>query len=229
MSVQMVVFDIAGTTMKDTGAIAIAFQNAMKKFGYEVPVAEINPLMGYKKPQAIRVILEKKETDHSILSEALINEIHDQFLHEMIQYYKTADDLDALPYAEETFQKFHDAGIKVILDTGFSHDITAIIMERLGWLQNGLVDMTVSSDEVAAGRPAPYMIQKAMEAFGIQDPKSVIKLGDTEVDVNEGKNADCLLSIAMTTGAFSRAELEPYKPDYILDDLSQLFPIIENL
>ncbi|WP_447640382.1 MULTISPECIES: HAD-IA family hydrolase [Chitinophagaceae] len=230
MAVKMVVFDIAGTTMRDTGAIAIAFQKAMAAFDVHIPIEEINPLMGYKKPQAIKIMLEtKQESRTKVISDDLVDKIHNCFLEEMIQYYTTASDIEPLPHVEDVFETLQRNGIKVVLDTGFSHDITAVIMDRLGWLKDGLVDMTVSSDEVAAGRPQPYMIQKAMKHFGIEDPKTVIKIGDTEVDVNEGKNAQCLLSIGVATGAFSRAELEPYEPDHILNDLSELIPIIESI
>lgn len=99
-------------------------------------------------------------------------------------------------------------------------------MERLQWLQQGLVDDYIASDEVEEGRPGPYMIQTLMKRAGLNDPKQVIKIGDTEVDVNEGRNADCALVIAVTTGAFSKEQLEPYSPDYIIDDLSELPALI---
>ena len=230
MSVKLIVFDIAGTTVQDTGAIAIAFQNAMSAYDYNIPIEEINPLMGYKKPQAIQMMLEKHTSQANIakVTDSFVDEIHSRFLKEMIEYYKNTNELEPLPHAEELFQELHKRNIKVALDTGFSHDITAVIVDRLEWVKNGLVDFTVSSDEVKAGRPHPYMIQKAMEKFSIHNSKEVIKLGDTEVDINEGKNANCLLSIAMTTGAFTRTELEPYSPDFILDDLFELLPIIEK-
>ena len=65
-----------------------------------------------------------------------------------------------------------------------------------------------------------------MAAAGIDDPKQVIKIGDTEVDVNEGKNAGCLYAIGITTGAFTREALEPYDPDFIIDDLAELISIL---
>ena len=40
--VELVVFDIAGTTVTDKGEIAAAFQSALHEFGYDVPVSKIN-------------------------------------------------------------------------------------------------------------------------------------------------------------------------------------------
>ena len=227
-NIKLVVFDIAGTTVKDHGEIAIAFKTAMKEKGYEVPVEKINPLMGYKKPEAIKMMLDEYEADTAKVTDDYINDIHERFIELMVEYYKTTDQLQALPHAEDVFAYLKQRGIKIGLDTGFSNHITDIIIERLGWLKSGIIDYVVSSNQVAAGRPQPFMIQKMMQATGIDDSKQVVKLGDTEVDINEGKNAGCLYSIAVTTGAFTREALMPYNPDFIIDDLNELVQILEQ-
>jgi phosphoglycolate phosphatase-like HAD superfamily hydrolase len=89
-----------------------------------------------------------------------------------------------------------------------------------------LIDDYIASDEVKAGRPQPFMIQTLMKRAGITDAREVIKIGDTEVDVNEGRNAGCSLVIAVTTGAFTKEQLSAYHPDHIIDDLSQLPALI---
>jgi phosphonatase-like hydrolase len=226
-SIKLVVFDIAGTTVKDNGEIALAFQSAMNEKRYSIPVEKINPLMGYKKPEAIRMMLNEYETDKSIINEGYINNIHSRFLQIMIDYYTNTSDLQALPHAEEVFKKLKENGIKVGLDTGFSSDITNVIMQRIGWLKDGKIDYVVSSDEVPSGRPQPFMIRKMMQSAGIEDAKQVVKIGDTEVDINEGKNAGCLYAVAITTGAFTRQQLTPYEPSFIIDDLRELLTILE--
>lgn len=226
--IKLVVFDIAGTTVKDNGEIATAFHDAMKEKGYDIPHEKIYPLMGYKKPEAIRMMLEEYESDVAGITAEYINYIHDRFIELMVQYYTNTDQLQSLPHAEEIFTWLKERNIKIGLDTGFSTHITNVIIERLGWLKNGKIDYVVCSNEVPAGRPQPYMIQKMMRAAGIEDARQVIKIGDTEVDVNEGKNAGCLYSIGITTGAFTREALIPYYPDFIIDDLEELKEIIEK-
>jgi phosphoglycolate phosphatase-like HAD superfamily hydrolase len=34
--------------------------------------------------------------------------------------------------------------------------------------------------------------------------------------------------VSVTTGAYTRAQLEQYRPDHIIDSLEELIPIIEN-
>ena len=62
-----------------------------------------------------------------------------------------------------------------------------------------------------------------MKRTNVTDSKKVIKIGDTEVDIKEGRNAECLLTIAVTTGkSYTKEQLELYKPDYIIDSLQEL-------
>lgn len=223
----MVVFDIAGTTVADDGAIALAFQRAMQEWGYFIPLHQINPLMGYKKPEAIRIMLAEYETNEDRITPKLVERIHERFMAHMLAHYRFAP-VEPLPHAEALFASLKAAGIRVALDTGFSRNIANLIMDRLGWLRNGLVDDLVASDEVPGGRPFPFMIRTLMERAGISRATEVVKVGDTEVDVHEGINAGCLYSIAVTTGAFSREELVPHHPSFIIDDLSELMPLLEN-
>lgn len=229
LPIKLVVFDLAGTTVKDGGEIAIYFEKAMHAFGYHIPHEDIYPLMGYKKPEAIRMMLEKYEPEAGRIKRSLIKEIHDLFEENMIEFYRTTDDLKPLPFAEEIFIWLKERDVRIGFDTGFSKAIADTIMERLGWIESGMADWMVASDEVPAGRPYPFMIERMMQWSGITDSKQVVKIGDTEVDVMEGKNAGCLLSVAVTTGAFTREELLPYKPDHIIDTLEEFIPILSQL
>jgi phosphoglycolate phosphatase-like HAD superfamily hydrolase len=46
--------------------------------------------------------------------------------------------------------------------------------------------------------------------------------------VEEGRNAGCGVVAAVTTGAYTREELEECQPDHIIDDLKELMPIVEQ-
>jgi len=227
-TIQLVVFDIAGTTVKDNGEITKAFQTALQEHGYDIPTEKVSLLMGYKKPEAIKMMLEEYEDDVAMITPAYINTIHERFLKLMIDYYETAEQLEPLPHAEEMFTWLKEHGVKIGLDTGFSSDITNVIINRLGWLKDGKIDAVVSSNEVQSGRPQPFMIQKIMQLCGLTDAGAVVKIGDTEVDVNEGKNAGCMYAIGITTGAFTREQLEPYEPSFIIDSLEELKAIFQK-
>ncbi|MBU2269438.1 MAG: HAD hydrolase-like protein, partial [Bacteroidetes bacterium] len=72
----------------------------------------------------------------------------------------------------------------------------------------------------------PYMIEKMMAELSIEKGSGIAKVGDTEVDVQEGFNAGCKYVIGITTGAYTRAELEKAKPTHIVDSFKEILPII---
>ncbi|SEJ29435.1 phosphonatase-like hydrolase [Dyadobacter koreensis] len=224
MSIELVVFDMAGTTVKDKNAVGLAFQNAMNAYGYAIAIENINPIMGYEKPVAIKMMLEKHETDKSKITDQLIDDIHTEFVTSMIHFYETSGDIVPLPNVEETFDVLREAGIKIALDTGFSKNIADVIIRRLGWEDK--IDIMVASDEVENGRPFPDMIDKIKSELGVVSSEVIAKVGDTEVDINEGINSGCRYVIGITTGAFTREELMPYKPTHIIDNISEVIAII---
>jgi phosphonatase-like hydrolase len=228
MSIKLVVFDIAGTTVKDDHDVSKAFQAALKKSHYEVPLELINPLMGYEKTLAIKQILRLHEHNDAKITPELVSKIHQEFVRQMISHYEVANGIAPLPNVEETFARLHEQGIHVGINTGFSRDIADTIVTRLQWIEKGLIDHVIGSDEVELGRPHPFMIQKMMLNAGIERPREVAKVGDTEVDVREGQNAGCKYVIGVTTGIFTRQELEAYNPTHIIDDIAQVLEIIKG-
>jgi phosphonatase-like hydrolase len=223
MPFKLAVFDIAGTTVADDNAVAVAFKNAFDTYGFSINEEDVKPLMGYKKPVAIQIMLEKLGAE---FDEELVGDIHNEFEVAMLDHYEYSPDVRAMPGAENIMQELKEKGIRIALNTGFSKSIADTIMSRLQWMEKGLVDDYIASDEVEEGRPQPFMIQALMLRAGIVDAAEVLKIGDTEVDINEGRNAGCSMVVAVTTGAFTKDQLAPYKPDYIIDDLSQLLALI---
>jgi len=228
MSIKLVVFDIAGTTVKDDHEVSKAFQSALKKYGYEVKLEVIDPLMGYEKTLAIRQMLQLHEPDPQKINPELVKLIHREFVQQMLKLYLFEPSVEPLPNVEETLAALRAQGVQVGINTGFSRDIADTIVTRLKWREKGLIDHLIGSDEVELGRPHPFMIRKMMQDGGIANPLEVAKVGDTEVDVREGQNAGCKYVIGVTTGIFTREELETYKPTHIIDDIAQVIEIINQ-
>ncbi len=218
----LVVFDMAGTTVRDKGNVADAFISAFQKFGIEVPEEEVNKVMGWRKIDAIQLLLSKYHTGKPEDNKVLVDQIHDMFIDNMVTFYERDEDLQPMQYAEELFTSLKQKNIKVALNTGFTRRITDVILKKLEWNNNGLIDFVIASDEVPEGRPYPFMIQQLMQNSGIANAGDVVKVGDTEVDVQEGRNAGCGLVVSVTTGAYTKEQLQGYKPDHIIDSLREL-------
>ena len=224
---QLVVFDMAGTTVEDKGNVANAFIDAFHRHNIEVERDEVKKVMGWRKMDAIKLLLERFHPQPFLPEDELIENIHDSFIQNMVEFYKTGPGIRPLPFAEEIFSQFKSNGIKIALNTGFTKVITDSILARLHW-NNGAtkIDFVISSDEVPEGRPYPFMIETIMRQLNINDPHQVVKVGDTEVDVLEGRNAYCGLVVSVTTGAYTREQLQQYNPDHIIDSLSELPSLI---
>jgi phosphonatase-like hydrolase len=227
-SIQLVVFDIAGTTVRDNGSVADSFITAFRDYGFTMPGAEVKKVMGFRKIDAIALLLEKFAPEYRDDSE-LIDRIHTHFIDKMIEFYMGDQTLSPLPHAESVFYALKQQGIKIALNTGFTRSITDTILHRLRWDDRSpLIDQVICSDEVALGRPHPDMIKVLMQDLYIVSPEQVVKVGDTEVDVEEGRNAGCGIVVSVTTGAYTREQLLPYRPDFVIDDLQELLPIVEQ-
>ena len=129
--------------------------------------------------------------------------------------------LAPIPGAEATFAFLRERGIKIAIDTGFDATIGGLIMQRLNWLGR-LIDVAVFSTDVSLGRPAPYMIYRAMEQLGILDVHKVMKLGDSPSDLEEGYNAGCGEVIGVLSGAHTAETLGSYRHTRLLKSVAEL-------
>jgi len=222
----LVVFDMAGTTVCDKGNVAEAFIQAFQKQGISIPTAEVNKVMGWRKKDAIRLLLDKYHPFSNGMDSELIETIHDAFISNMISFYEQDEDLQPLEKAEELFAELKANNIKVALNTGFTRAITDVILKKLKWVPGEMIDFVIASDEVPQGRPHPYMINELMQESGVTDTRKVVKVGDTEVDIEEGRYAGCGLVVSVTTGAYTKEQLQQYHPDHIIDHLSELPALI---
>jgi len=223
MDHRLVVFDIAGTTVTDNDNVAQAFQGAFRAHGVEFSLAEVNPLMGFRKTEAIAELLKARGMS---ADEAFVDAVHAAFIDAMIRFYTESEAVGAMAGAEGAFAHLQGMGFRVALNSGFPAVIVEAIVDRFGWCRRGLVDEHIASDQVERGRPFPFMITELMRRFGISDPRSVVKVGDTPVDIQEGRMAGCGLVVGVTTGSFGRGALASFSPDHVIESLDELKSLI---
>ncbi|HRN94440.1 MAG: HAD hydrolase-like protein [Chitinophagales bacterium] len=228
MAIKLAVFDISGTTVEDKDYVAEALVKAFEKQDLFISHKHANTKMGKPKPLVIRELLNDifEETPEDF--EALVSNIHADFIQTMIDFYQTDKNVKAKTNAVRTMLALKNAGVKVALDTGFSKQIADAIIDRLGWDIQQVVDFWVASDEVKQGRPHADMVLKAMEIAGVTDSKEVAKIGDTESDLGEGTAAGCKYIIGLTTGAQPRSVLEKTNHTHLVDDLYEVVNIVLN-
>jgi 2-aminoethylphosphonate-pyruvate transaminase len=219
--VDLVIFDMAGTTVHDGDAVNDSLRGALGAIANcTVTRDEVNLVMGIQKPVAIRSLLT--DTFGKAPDEKLVDRVHDEFVDRMLTYYRTSPAVHEIDGVTELFLYLKSQGIKVGIDTGFNRPIAAVILDRLGWEKNNLIDVSVTADEVVAGRPAPFMVFRCMEKTGVSSASRVVKVGDTPSDLYEGTNAGCGLVVGVTEGSHTAAELRPHPHTHLIPTVKDL-------
>jgi len=195
----------------------------MEHFHIRITLQEANTVMGIPKPVAIERLL--KQHFHPDITSDLISEIHSVFVRNMIDFYQHDQSVKEKSGVSDTFKKLKQKNVKIAVDTGFDRSITDALLDRLRWTEEGLLDASVTSDEVAHGRPYPDLIFEAMKRTGTANSSSVAKVGDTSFDIQEGKSAGCTWVIGITTGAFTHAELEKENPTHLIKAIPEILNI----
>ncbi len=203
----LVVFDLAGTTVYDGDSVGGAMQRALAEMTcLELPMPVVNSVMGLAtKPIAIAKLL--RDAGREVIP-STVESVNSRFVQLMLEHYRQGKDVREIDGASSLFQDLRAADMKVGLNTAFSREIADLIFERLGWRRGSHYDASMSAEEVSRGRPAPYMIFRLMEITGVTDVGRVAKVGDTPTDIREGHSAGCGLVVAVTYGTHSRARLE---------------------
>ncbi len=216
---ELIVFDLAGTTVEDNYDVHRCLQDAMSEFGVSISREEANDVMGIPKPVAIERLLRLHSKD---TSESFIQEMHSTFIKRMTDFYRHDSGVKEKLGVSDTFWELKKANVKIAVDTGFDRVITSALLERMGWSRRGLIDVSVTSDEVVRGRPFPDLVYKAMQLTGVAESRTVAKVGDTASDIGEGKSAGCGWVIGITSGAFSREQLERENPTHLVHTVPEL-------
>jgi phosphonatase-like hydrolase len=223
--IKMVVFDMAGTTVNEDNVVYKTLRKAINETGFDFSLDQVLAEgAGKEKLQAIKSVLA---VYGNVVDDELSQAIYEQFIQQLATAYDT---MDILPQdnAAEVMEALKSRHILVVLNTGYNAATAASLIEKLGWTKGDQFDALVTASDVTRNRPEPDMILVAMEQFGITDPSQVIKVGDSTIDVEEGRNAGCEINIGITTGAHTREQLETVQPSFIIENLVELLPIVDN-
>lgn len=235
--IKLVVCDMAGTTVKDNHEVEKCFAEACKQTGLDVSDERILAVQGWSKRFVFETLWGEILGENHPDIESKIETSYSTFKNILEDHYRN-NEVSPTEGCLETLSFLREQGIKIALTTGFYREVTNIILSKLGWIEGldenyinvggSIIDMSIASDEVENGRPAPDMIQKAMKQFNITNPSEVINLGDTPSDLESGKRAGVFKSFGLINGTHSQDQLAPYDNDGLLTSLKALPTFIES-
>ncbi|TIH31513.1 phosphonatase-like hydrolase [Subtercola vilae] len=222
--IELVAFDMAGTTIDDHGLVYVALADAVVETGASLADDDLQNWMGTDKVAAITALMRLGGVEPEAPRVAAAFDRFKQILGDSYRAHPPV----GLPGVEELFRQLAARGVAVALTTGFSDDVAGPLLESLGWSAGSgcshLLDAVVTTSHVVRGRPAPYLIHHAMERVGAADVSTVLAVGDTVVDLLAAHHAG-VRGIGVLTGGLTRAELAEHPHHAILDSAADLLTL----
>lgn len=213
----LLVTDFAGTTMRDDGTVLAAYRVALDEFGIPFTEEDLAERRGASKRAVFRELAGRTHPAPDV--NAIAEEALKRFEHALRNEYETGE-VAEVPGAEESLRSLKRAGIKLALTTGFDRGLLDMLVGRLGW--NSLFDLSLASSDAPAGRPAPFLIYRAMIELNAGDVRKVAVLGDTPLDLQSGTNAQAGWVIGVLSGAHALATLGATPHTHLLQSVADL-------
>ncbi|NIH79724.1 phosphonatase-like hydrolase [Amycolatopsis viridis] len=213
--VELVVLDLAGTTVRDDGAVEAAFAAALT--AVDVPAgsaqwrraqAYIRDTMGTAKIVVFRALFpgDRAEQANRVFEEAFAE--------------RAIAVAEPVPGAEEAIRALRDQGRRVCLSTGFSAATRDALLDRLEWTD--VADLVLCPDDAGRGRPFPDLVLTAALRLRVSDVRAVAVAGDTGFDMLTGRRAGASVVAGVLTGAHDAATLTAHGATHVLDSVAQL-------
>lgn len=214
---KLILFDVDQTLVDALAHHNVAYKKAFKEvFSVDAEVTDIN-FAGKIVPNIIRELGELKGIPKNVVESRLTETIEriESFFKESVD----KGEIKVLPGVMELLEKLRKRNHLLGVVTGNPEGITQSILEK-GKLK-GYFDIFVYGSK-GKGRVelVGIAIAEAGRKFGTKFfGKDVVIVGDSVHDIECGKPHGSL-TIAVTTGFYSKEELMKHSPDYLFQDLT---------
>ncbi|TQS42065.1 phosphonatase-like hydrolase [Cryptosporangium phraense] len=211
MKIDLAVFDMAGTTIDEGQHVYRILSETSVAHGGP---ADVDQWHGAAKHEALGALLNLAPGDEKL--ELVVADFRARLAAAYAEFPPKP-----LPGVPDALAALRAAGVRVALSTGFDREIVGSLLPALGW-DDSVVDVVVCGSDVPAGRPAPYMIFRAMETLGVTDVSRVLVAGDTPRDLRSGRNAGAGFVVGVLSGAGTVAELGAERHTHLLPSVAEV-------
>jgi phosphonatase-like hydrolase len=225
MTIQLVVFDMAGTTVEDSGLVQQSFIAADEHAGLSGNAAErermmryVADTMGQSKIEVFRHLSGGNEEQAQDANKAFER-----------CYARLVDEgqCSPIPGAVETITAVRALGVKTALTTGFARETQQAIIDALGW--HHLADVVLCPGEGVRGRPFPDMPLVALLRTGTESVRQMVVVGDTASDIRSGVAAGAAAVVGVRTGAHDDDQLRAAGATHVIDSVADLPAVLDTL
>ncbi|MEV7248708.1 phosphonatase-like hydrolase [Streptomyces cyaneofuscatus] len=219
----LVVLDMAGTTVADGGLVEQAFSAAAERLGvqpgsgeHERQLAYVRATMGESKISVFRHLFGDEEKAR------FANTAFEEAYGALVDGGRIAP----VPGAREAVERLTAEGRTVVLTTGFARITQDAILAALGW--QDLLPLTLCpADAGGRGRPYPDMVLAAFLRTGaVDDVRRIVVAGDTSYDMLSGVRSGAGLVAGVLTGAHDAGQLDRNGATHVLGSVAELPDLI---
>ncbi len=191
-----VMFDIDGTLTDSVDIHAMAWQEALRKFGHEIPYGRVRRQIGKGGDQLLQTLLSRSEFENQ--GEELDDYRGKLFKRKYLQLIRP------LSMVPELFRRVREQGTRIVLASSAKRDEVEEY-EKLLRVQD-LVEHETSSDDADRSKPHPDIFVAAMKRLGNPPAEQVLAVGDTPYDA-QATAAISVACVGVLSGGWSREEL----------------------
>jgi HAD superfamily hydrolase (TIGR01549 family) len=189
------IFDLDGTLIDSVDLHALAWHEAMVRFGHDVSFEQARSQIGKGGDKLIPEFLSGDEQrDHGKeLEEWRGNRFKTEYL-PLVRPFSAVPDL---------LRRVRNAGLRIAIGSSAKKDELDKYLDiaRIA----GLVDMTTSSEDAEQSKPAPDIFEIVLKKLGIEGGDAVA-IGDTPYDAAAAGKAK-IATIGVLCGGFTEASL----------------------
>lgn len=215
--IRAVLFDWDGTLVDSKKVILASYRDATEKvLGRAFPDTpeEIALILPMRAQESFPMLAEGK-ADPAVLTQAY----HEAYLVNSERWGS------AFAETRSTLDALKGQGLHLGLVTSKSRDRVDSDMDRFE--MHDLFSVIVSGDVSAERKPHPGPVLDAVRVLDL-DPSTVVMVGDGPQDVIAGRDAGAI-TVACTYGFHGRSECEEENPDFLIDAIEELLPIVDTL
>jgi phosphonatase-like hydrolase len=213
MTIELICFDMAGTTVNDQGLVLDAFRRTIDELG--VTGDEAREAEAY----VIETMGQSKIEVFTELFDARADAANDAFERHFVTLAQEVG-VSEIPGARATVEELKSRGIAVALTTGFSPATREVLINILGWSE--LFSLRVSPADAGRGRPAPDMILLCALRSRVSAVQTIMVVGDTASDMQAGRRAGVGQCVGVLSGTDNEARLLESGADSVLDTVVDL-------
>lgn len=189
------IFDLDGTLLDSVDLHAIAWHEAMVRFGHDVSFEQARSQIGKGGDKLIPVFLsENAQRDHGQELDAWRSE------HFKAKYLPLVRPFSAVP---DLLRRSRDAGLRIAIASSAKKDELEKYLDIAGITR--LVDATTSSDDVEESKPEPDIFEAVLKKLEI-DAEGAVAIGDSPYDA-EAAGKVKVRTIGVLCGGFTEKEL----------------------